>query len=130
MIFIYQFLFFVFLIWFILFQAEGQSSSSFIFGEAIGFYQLVNHEKTTLNLFAYQRFEEVECKLCTIRGTLLQGSIQILPVEKIRGLVGIWKSNQSNWIYILRKHPGFDVLNPEQLGISASELEDQSNEDL
>ena len=98
------------------------------FAEALAFYK-VNVGDKVKNLVVYTPLELVNSPLKTvIRGTWPKTpKVYATEVDCIRHLVGIWESPKSNNIYVLRKHPGLDLLEPAQYGLP-TEMEEDTDE--
>ncbi|KAF6748073.1 hypothetical protein DFP72DRAFT_820943 [Ephemerocybe angulata] len=93
------------------------------FAEALAFYSLsfTGHEKMVV---VYKPLEEVNSPLRTvIRGKWPSAEDKPFAIEVscISNLVGIWEADdkeRSGNVYILRKHPGLEMLDPTQCGLS------------
>jgi hypothetical protein len=87
-----------------------------IYGEVIVFVE-VQLENECIQLIVYKPLTEVSRKLCTLRGKWdTQSQIEIAPIQAIVDIIGIWESEFSDWVYILRKHPGLELLHMEEKG--------------
>lgn len=100
---------------------------SHIYGEALAFFK-VRADNQDMFLLAYKSLESVHQELCTLRGIWnAQNQTKIIKVEDVIELIGIWESDCSNWVYILQKHPGFELLKPEEKGQADDEAQDDLN---
>ena len=84
----------------------------------MSFYEVVcNETDSILRLVVFRQLQQVEKELCTLRGVWSEngfGELGVFPISRIVDIVGIWESDKSSWVYILRKHPGLDILTPEE----------------
>lgn len=89
-----------------------------IFGHAQAFYRI----KTSRELHCIVVYTPL-CNLNTAlnvqRGDWASGTLQIADTREIRALIGIWEGFNTKKIYILRKHPGLEMLSEEESGIEA-----------
>lgn len=72
-----------------------------------------------------QPIVNVQEVLGVLRGNF-SSDIHILPVSALQNIIGIWVSGEK--VYILRKHPGLDMLNMEECGQSANNEEEEMEE--
>jgi hypothetical protein len=101
------------------YKAEGCTPETRVFGEALSFYEVVCSKRDIIRLVVFRQLQQVEKELCTLRGIWLEnGELGVFPISKVIDVVGIWESDKSNWVYILRKHPGIDVLTLEERDVS------------
>jgi hypothetical protein len=101
------------------YKAEGCPPETRVFGEALSFYEVVCNKRDIIRLVVFQQLQQVEKELCTLRGIWVEnGELGVFPISKVVDVVGIWESDKSNWVYILRKHPGVDVLTLEERDVS------------
>lgn len=98
-----------------------------IFGEAFAFYQVQNENgkgETQTNTFVtYREIQGVEKVLnVSLCGKWPNSDKEplVIDVEWIVDIVGIWEPPSSEKVYILRKHPGFTSLTPEEMGCVTS----------
>lgn len=99
-----------------------------MFAEALAFYSICIGEKTE-HLVVYRPLEKLNTPLKTvIRGIWPENSkVYAMQVTAIKHLVGIWESPKSSYVYVLRKHPGLDMLDPSQCGLT-SDVEQEMDE--
>ncbi|EKM78020.1 hypothetical protein AGABI1DRAFT_42644 [Agaricus bisporus var. burnettii JB137-S8] len=99
------------------FETQGRlSQRNYRWFEALMFAQ-AQLGSQSIQLVIYRPLVMVSSKLCTLRGQWgAQSQIEITPIEGIVDIVGIWESKSSDWVYILRKHPGLEHLNQEEKG--------------
>jgi hypothetical protein len=81
-----------------------------IFGEALAFFSITDHNQDVL---VYKPLVNVKKVLCSLQGNW-QDSVSVLPVSSICHLVGI--ITFATKIYILRKHAGLDLLSEGEQG--------------
>jgi len=81
-------------------------------------------------LVVYKPLQHLETPLKTvIRGRWSEGPrAYAIEVSEIQHIIGIWSSPMSSWVYVLRKHPGLDMLQPSQCGLS-DEMDKEMDED-
>ncbi|TFK17302.1 hypothetical protein FA15DRAFT_735778 [Coprinopsis marcescibilis] len=89
------------------------------FAEAIAFYSLsyLGQERTVA---VYTPLEGVNSPLKTvIRGKWPSDATKIFAIEtaSVSNLVGIWEAKDSGNVYVLRKHPGLEMLDTSQCGL-------------
>lgn len=68
----------------------------------------------------YNPLYECEQVLKKWRG-MWENTIKVLEVTAIHSIVGIWSGDK--WVYVLRKHPGLNLLNDEESGKTEQEEE-------
>ncbi|KAH6889524.1 hypothetical protein BKA70DRAFT_1120832 [Coprinopsis sp. MPI-PUGE-AT-0042] len=102
------------------------------FAEALAFYSVNNGYKTH-QVVVYMPLLKLETPLKTvIRGcwppssTLPLFAMEVLAIQHI---IGIWEAPKSSWVYVLRKHPGLDLLDPPQCGLSSAIEEEMDDDD-
>ena len=54
--------------------------------------------------------------------------IQIMPCNALQSIIGIWDNGK--WVYILRKHPGLEMLNVEESGQSIDSENKETEEEM
>jgi hypothetical protein len=89
------------------------------FAEAIAFHSLIHlgQEKT---LVVYTPLEKVHSPLRTIicgKWSANPQKIFAMETDSIRSLVGIWEAKETGYVYMLRKHPGPEMLDASQCGL-------------
>jgi hypothetical protein len=94
-----------------------------LFGEALAFYEL---SKSKQLLVVYNPLYKCQQVLKKWRG-MWENTIKVLEVAAIHSIVGIWPAHE--WVYVLRKHPGLNILNKEESGISGQEDEEEEEEE-
>ena len=93
------------------FEAHKEPNTSQpIFSEALAFYEVVH---TNHLLVVYHPLMNAHQVLRRWRGSW-SSNIEVLPVTSLHAIVGILEFGK--YTYILRKHPGLDLLNPEETG--------------
>ncbi|KAI0062672.1 hypothetical protein BV25DRAFT_1803365 [Artomyces pyxidatus] len=75
-----------------------------VFGEALAFYEVVEKQEVYV---VYHQLVEVDIVFGIQWRGQWSDQISILPCSKIYSLIGIWCGKK---VYILRKHPGLDLL--------------------
>lgn len=111
------------------FEARGKGDpedvSKFIFGEAIAFYQLEIKSKDSDVYVIYKPLINIQKILSCIAGSWREGGMLALNIKEILGLVGIWKGKRE-LTYILRKHPGINMLEESGFGSEGSKQDQES----
>lgn len=102
------------------FEAKVDDISEPIFGQALVFFEVL---ETHQQLVLYHPVVDLHLALKRWKGTWSE-DIRVLPVSAICHLIAIWNHEQA--VYILRKHPGLEMLTPEEAG---STIEDGDNDD-
>ncbi|KAF8900457.1 hypothetical protein CPB84DRAFT_1778963, partial [Gymnopilus junonius] len=103
-----------------------RDTSKTIFGEALAFYKLTVDGVLWRNIVVYHRLAEMKQTLGQLRGSWDRKTVRTLEISAIIDIVGIWEpKNESERVYILRKHPGIALLNTEELGKSPEEDTDE-----
>jgi hypothetical protein len=98
-----------------------------VYGEVIMFVEAQFGDQC-IQMVVYKQLMEVSTKLCTLRGKWnSQSPVEIAPIEAIVDIVGIWESEFSDWVYILRKHPGVELLHLEERGQVITETASKDN---
>ena len=72
-------------------------------------------------LVVYNPLHECQQVLKKWRGTW-KDTIEVLEVSQIQSIVGIWSGGQ--WVYVLRKHPGLNLLSDEECGVIGEDEEE------
>lgn len=90
---------------------SAENSQYPTFGFALAFYS-VEIKDDVYSYIAYKRLEGLEEILGCFRGNCWSSKTYIASVDGIADIVGIW--NHKNNIYMLQKHPGLDMLSPEE----------------
>ncbi|KAF8986781.1 hypothetical protein BDQ17DRAFT_1186094, partial [Cyathus striatus] len=91
-----------------------------IFGEALAFYQVKLKSTTNLNksegFLIYRPIESVKKVLqVALKGKWSKSDcVRVINISDIWAIVGIWESPVTDSVYILRKHPTFEVLTAEE----------------
>lgn len=98
-----------------------------IFGEARAFYQL-GERFGGRKLALYTPLQEVKKIFHIPRGKWNPQAPEVLEITAIKSLVGIWVGVLSKEIYILRKHPGLQLLTQEECGLDPEELDDEEDQ--
>jgi hypothetical protein len=105
------------------------------FGEALVFYTIKNDNSSKI-VMIYKPLYEIEQPFKTVvRGRWPEAheneaSIVAMEAHLVRDIVGIWESNQSRYIYILRKHPALLSLPLAERGlVDEMEREDAFEDD-
>ncbi|KAI0062598.1 hypothetical protein BV25DRAFT_1870331 [Artomyces pyxidatus] len=93
------------------------------FGEAIAFYELVKEKKVVV---VYHPLDNRQKILSQWRGTW-SSDIKVLPASAIQTVVGIW--SHKNRVYVLRKHPGLDMLSAAESNRIEDNGEDSDNDE-
>ncbi|KJA26463.1 hypothetical protein HYPSUDRAFT_132751 [Hypholoma sublateritium FD-334 SS-4] len=97
-----------------------------IFGEARAFYKV--SEKFGNHILAvYTPLQEIKKIFHIPRGKWNPDTPMVLEVSSIQSLVGIWVGILSKEVYILRKHPGLQLLTQEEHGLESEELDTVNN---
>jgi hypothetical protein len=91
-----------------------------IFGEAQAFYQL-GERFGERKLAVYSPLQEITKIFHIPRGKWNIEAPNVLEVSAIQSLVGIWVGISSKEVYILRKHPGLQLLTQEECGLEPEE---------
>ena len=97
---------------------EVEEKKQLIFGEAIAFYFLPDHD---CNLVVYDELVntfDVHGRWCGEWST----ECMVLKTASITKLVGIWEHNSQ--VHILRRHAGLDMLTGEEYGVE-EEIEEE-----
>jgi hypothetical protein len=90
----------------------------------LAFYELKIDEKQTI-MVAYNALSNVTRALGQIRGQW-EEKISVMDIEFIQDIVGIWASpKKAERVYMLRKHPGLEMLTSFECG---KEYEEEENE--
>ena len=106
----------------------NQPISHITFGKALAFYELKVDEKQIF-LVVYNALSDVTRPLGQIRGQW-QTSISVLEIEFVQDIVGIWVSpKKAERVYVLRKHPGLEMLTSNECGIEDEDKESWEPED-
>ncbi|KAF8881059.1 hypothetical protein CPB84DRAFT_1838325 [Gymnopilus junonius] len=93
---------------------------------ALAFYKLTVDGVLWRNVIVYHRLAEMKQTLGQLRGSWDRKTVRTLEISAIIDIVGIWEpKNESERVYILRKHPGIALLNTEELGKSPEEDTDE-----
>ncbi|GJJ10722.1 hypothetical protein Clacol_004949 [Clathrus columnatus] len=103
---------------------KAKVNGKYIFGEAIAFYAFKFQDCIKqITLYNPLVKEEIKFKV-TICG---EWSTEILAIDisNIEGIVGIWRVPASRSVYILQKHPGLEILTPDEAG--SEELEESGD---
>jgi hypothetical protein len=88
-----------------------------VFGEALAFYKLKIDNDVEKNLVLYCQLVDTKQTLGQLRGKWDPSTIHVAEISAIVDIVGIWDpENESQNIYILRKHPAMAFLSKEELG--------------
>jgi hypothetical protein len=90
---------------------EAVKSGVGIFGEALAFFSITEQNQDVL---IYKPLVNVKKVLCTLRGEWKE-SVDVIPVSSICHLVGIISFDTK--VYILRKHPGLNLLSEGEQGL-------------
>ena len=98
---------------------EAHQGTQIIFGEALAFYQSQELEES---IVIYYPILDVESKHNTLRGKWGH-ELQVLSLQNIYAIVGIWQMEGRQQVYILRKHPALEWLTPEERNIREEDLE-------
>ncbi|KAH6905641.1 hypothetical protein BKA70DRAFT_1107383 [Coprinopsis sp. MPI-PUGE-AT-0042] len=105
------------------------------FAEALAFYS-VNTGEETRHIVVYMPLLKLETPLKTvIRGCWppteapSPSPLFAMEVSAIQHIIGIWEAPKSPWVYVLRKHPGLDLLDPSQCGLSSAIEEEMDDGD-
>ena len=97
----------------------------------MAFYELKVDEKQVITV-VYNALSNVTKHLEQIRGEW-EEKISVLEIEFIQDIVGIWTSpKRADRVYILRKHPGLEMLSDFECGIeneNKESWEDDSDDD-
>jgi hypothetical protein len=94
----------------------NQKDGHIIFGKALAFYELKVDEKQVI-IVVYNALSDVTRPLRQIRGKW-EEKISVLEIEFIQDIVGIWTSpKMAERVYMLRKHPGLEMLSDIECGI-------------
>jgi hypothetical protein len=101
---------------------NNSPASTLIFGEALAFYTVPVAGNDSLRhcLMVFRPLCAVEQLLKTVvRGKwpLQETQISAMDAGRIHEIVGIWESDRSENVYILRKHPSLLSLAPIQRGL-------------
>jgi hypothetical protein len=100
------------------FESQINDTMQPIFGESLAFYE---EAETHQLLVVYRPLRNTQQVLQRWRGYWSE-NIAVLPVSAISDKIGIWSI--SKWVYMLRKHPGLALLNPEESGQSETDGEE------
>ena len=92
------------------FEAHGSGDGKPTFGEALAFFEV---QKTKQLLVVYLPVIKCEQVLKKWRG-VWSDKMEVLSASAIHSIVGIWSYDSR--VYILRKHPGLDLLSEEESG--------------
>jgi hypothetical protein len=65
--------------------------------------------------------------LGTLRGKF-SSDLQIMPFNAVQSIIGIWTMKER--VYILRKHPGLEMLNVEESGQSVDNEDKEMEEEV
>ncbi|KAH9011114.1 hypothetical protein EDB84DRAFT_1279306 [Lactarius hengduanensis] len=97
------------------FEAQGEEGP--IFGEALAFYSLPDHD---CSLVVCHWLVEIVDVLGRWSGEW-SSDCMVLETSSLTNLVGVWAWGAN--IHILRKHPGLDMLSSEEHNIGEQEEE-------
>ena len=101
----------------------GQSAEVIKFGKALAFYELKIDERQII-VVVYYKLIHVQPVLGVPRGQW-EDKVSVMEIEFIQDIVGIWvPPKKPKRIYVLRKHPGLDMLSSSECG---NENEDDNN---
>jgi len=105
---------------------EAQYQGTTIFGEALAFFEIVEH---TQYVVIYQRFTDVKQVLSSLRGKL-STNVEIMPTSALNSIIGILHFKDRERVYFLRKHLGLAFLTEAEKGQEVTEIDndESSNE--
>jgi hypothetical protein len=96
-----------------------------LFKEAPAFYEIIDRSQYVM---VYQPFAEVRYILCSVQGKQSK-NIEVLPLSSLCYLIGIFRVDVSEKVYILRKHPRLALLSEADKGIEIDEVDDDDEND-
>lgn len=99
------------------FEAQVEGSQP-VFGQAIVFFEVL---ETKQQLVVYHPVINLHLSLKRWVGNLSK-RMEVLPVSALVALIGVWNWGES--VHILRKHPGLEMLTPEESGCTADDSDD------
>ena len=105
--------------WFEALQTLQDSRHNIVFGEVLAFYKLTQHENP-LKIAVFHPLSDIKKSLNVIYGKWAT-QILAIKVDDIVDIIGIWAAPKCERVYVLRKHPGLELLTSEECG---QELED------
>lgn len=104
--------------WFEALQTLQDSRHNIVFGE-VAFYKLTKLENP-LKIAVFHPLSDIKKSLNVIHGKWATPTLAI-KVDDIVDIIGIWAAPKCERVYVLRKHPGLELLTSEECG---QELED------
>ena len=102
------------------FEADSRNGKP-VFGEALAFFQVL---ETKQLLAVYHPVGDCKQVLKKWRGVWSE-KIEVVAVSDIHSLVGIW--SYESRVYVLRKHPGLNLLNEEESGREMANTEEEED---
>ena len=101
------------------FEAQRSGDTKPVFGEALAFFEKPETGQLVVIYYPLSNCEQVLKKW---RG-VWSDKIEVLPASTIHSIVGIWPYEPR--VYILRKHPGLNLLSEEECGKEQEEVEEE-----
>lgn len=99
------------------------------FGEAYAFYSL-NYRGENKELVVYKPLREIEQHFgVTIRGRWNEkDELHVLEISQILTIVGLWRVPNRDYVYVLQKHPGLEMLMQHMPDTAEAEFEIDTEE--
>ena len=110
---------------------QQNGSKQALIGEALAFYELLGQHRQLL--VVCHLLMDLTCELGAWKG-IWSPNLCVLDAQNITDKVAIWQMNTTGAkIWILKKHPGLAMLNPDEvreMGSAGDDYEDESDEQM